>query len=378
MLCLRNHDDDGPLGAPHDCSQASPSPGQAKRRGRITIAAALTGSVVLLAACGSSGGSGSNKAGPLTFVSYGGPLQENLETAWQKPYTAATGTEFRNDGPSDPAKLKTMVEAGKVSWDVVDLGSSFAAQNCGTYVTKLDLSQVDTKKFPPGTVTDCGVPAFFYGLTFMYNTKKYGDNPPTKIADFFDTAKFPGRRLLPPDIDTGPLEDALLADGVPVGGLYPLDVNRALKKLDGIKADTTFAATNSQMQQAMVGDQVDMALIVTARAESAIKAGATFKPVWDKTILSSDSLVIPKGSPHVDEALKFITFTAEPAQSAKFTELASVLPSNSDAKPSLDETQDALNPNLPGRKDGVVVSDVSWWAKNLDAVTKQYAAWMAG
>jgi putative spermidine/putrescine transport system substrate-binding protein len=333
---------------------------------------------MLLAACGSGGGSASDKSGPLTFVSYGGALQENQTAAWQKPYTAATGTAFRNDGPSDPAKLKTMVEAGKVSWDVVDLGSSFAAQNCGTNVEKLDLSQIDTTKFPPGTVTDCGVPAFFYGLTFLYNTKKYGKNPPTRIADFFDTAKFPGKRMLPPDIDTGPLEDALLADGVPADKLYPLDVDRALKKLGTVKADTTFAATNSQMQQAMVGDQIDMALIVTARAASAIKAGATFQPVWDKTILSSDSLVIPKGTPRADEAMKFIAFTAKPEQSAKFTELASVLPSNSDAKPNFDEAQDALNPNLPERKAGVVVSDVTWWAQNLDAVTKHYAAWMAG
>jgi len=347
-------------------------------RNKITFTLALALSAVLLAACGSSGGSASDKSGPLTFVSYGGAFQDNQTAAWQAPYTAATGTAIRNGGPSDAPKLKTMVEAGKVSWDVVDLGSSFAVQNCGKYVEKLDMSQIDASKFPPGTVTDCGVPAYFFGLTFLYNTKKYGNNPPTKIADFFDTAKFPGTRMLPPEIDTGPLEDALLADGVPADKLYPLDVDRALKKLGTIRKDTTFAATNSQMQQAMVDDQADMVLTVTARAASALKAGATFEPVWDKTILSSDSLVIPKGTPHADAAMKFIAFTAKPEQSAKFTELANVLPSNSDAKPNLDEAQNALNPNLPDRKAGIVLSNVTWWAQNLDAVAKQYTAWMAG
>jgi putative spermidine/putrescine transport system substrate-binding protein len=346
-------------------------------RSKLTLIAAVTFSTTLLAACG-GGGSDGDKSGTLTFVSYGSAFQDNQITAWQKPYTAATKTAFRNDGPSDPAKLKAMVEASKVPWDVVDNTSAFAAQTCGRLLEKLDMSQIDVSKFPPGTVTDCAVPAYFYGLTFLYNTKKYGDKPPTRIADFFDTAKFPGVRMLPPEIAAGPLEDALLADGVPADKLYPLDVDRALKKLNSIRNDTTFAPTYGAMQQAMVGDQVDMVLTVTARATSAVQAGATFKPVWDKTILTSDSLVIPKGSTRVDAAMKFIAFTSQPEQSAKFTELANVLPSNSAAKPNLDDALSAMNPNLPERKAGIVVSDVHWWAQNLDAVTNKYTAWMAG
>lgn len=347
-------------------------------RNRFLVPAVLALSTTVLAACGGSGTESSGKSNALTFVSYGSAFQENQKKAWQEPYTAATGTTFRNDGPPDDAKVKTMVEAGKVSWDVVDTGSAFAAQNCGKILDKLDLTQVDTSKYPSGTVTDCGVPAYFYGLHFLYNTKKYGANPPTTIADFFDTAKFPGQRMLPPEVAAGIIDDALLADGVPADKLYPLDVARALKKLDTIKKSVTLAKTYGQMQQAMVDDQVDMVLTVTARATSALAAGATFKPVWDKTILTWDSLVIPKGAPNKDAAMKFIAFTAKPEQSAKFTELANVLPSNSDARPTLTEAQKQLNPNLDDRKGGVVLSDVKWWAENLDVVTKKYTAWQAG
>ncbi|MFI7124712.1 ABC transporter substrate-binding protein [Nonomuraea sp. NPDC050153] len=347
-------------------------------RNTFLVPAALALSATVLTACGGGDGATSAQSNSLTFVSYGSAFQENQKKAWQAPYTAATGTTFRNDGPTDEAKTKTMVEAGKVTWDVVDSGAAFAAQNCGKYLEKLDLSQFDTSKFPAGTVTDCGVPAYFYGLHFLYNTKKYGANPPTTIADFFDTAKFPGQRMLPPEVAAGILEDALLADGLPADKLYPLDVDRALKKLDAIKASATLAKTYGQMQQAMVDDQVDMVLTVTARATSSLNAGATFKPVWDKTILTWDSLVIPKGTPHKDAAMKFIAFTAKPEQSAKFTELANVLPSNSDAKPTLTAAQQQLDPNLDDRKSGTVLSDVKWWSENLDAVTKKYTAWQAG
>jgi putative spermidine/putrescine transport system substrate-binding protein len=47
---------------------------------------------------------------------------------------------------------------------------------------------------------------------------------------------FPGTRALRNDPQTV-LEAALLADGVPRDKLYPLDVDRAFKKLEQIKPD---------------------------------------------------------------------------------------------------------------------------------------------
>lgn len=345
---------------------------------RSTLMAALGCSALLLTACGNNGNNGTGSAKELTFVSFGGEFQENQEIAWQEPYTKETGITFRNDGPSDGAKLKAMVESGNVSWDVMDQGPAFAVQNCGKYLEELDLSLIDTASFPPGTVSDCAVPTFSYALTFLYNTKTFDDKVPTKIEDFFDTESFPGTRLLPPDISTGPLEVALLADGVAADELYPVDVDRALNKLGTIKESINFVGTNAEVQQAMMDDQVDMALVVTARATSAIKAGATFEPVWDKTIVSMDSLVIPKGAPNADEARKFIAFAVQAEQSAKFAELANLVPANLDAKPKFDEIQQALNPSLPEREAGMIYSDIDWWAENLTAVVEKYTVWMSG
>lgn len=342
------------------------------RRNTTTGCLALV--LVLATACGASGPS----APTLTFVSTGSSFQDNQKTAWQQPFTNETGTAFRNDGPVDEAKLRTMVEAGKVTWDAVDTSAAAAEQYCGTYLEKLDFSVVDRSAFPPGTVSECGVPAYYYSIIFMYDTRKFGANPPTKIADFFDPVRFPGRRIVPPEVAAGLLEDALLADGVPVEQLYPLDVDRALGKLDVIKSTTTFAKTYGQIQQSMVDGQVDLALVSTARAHQSLKAGAPFEPVWDKTIVNWNDLVVPKGSANRDLAMKFIAFTSRPEQSAKFSELASVQPVHESIKPKFDDVQRRIDAFSPEHKHSVVLGNAKWWAQNFDAVTKKFTAWMAG
>src|SRR5260370_15646052 len=57
-------------------------------------------------------------------------------------------------------------------------------------------------------------------------------------ADFWNTKRFPGGRSLRKDPRTT-LEFALLADGVPIDKLYPLDVDRAFRSLDKIAPSVT-------------------------------------------------------------------------------------------------------------------------------------------
>ncbi|WP_165975427.1 polyamine ABC transporter substrate-binding protein [Actinomadura rubrisoli] len=344
--------------------------------GTKTRAAAACLAVTAAAACGI--GNPESTSGTLTFVSTGSPFQDYQKKAWQDPFTAETKVKIRNDGPVDEARLRTMVEAKKVSWDVVDTSAAAAEQYCGKYVEKLDFSIIDKNAFPKGTVGECGVPAYFYSLIFMFDKKKYTGNQPTTITDFFDVKKFPGRRIVPPEIAVGLLEAALLADGVPRDKLYPLDLDRAFRKLEPIKKVTTFAKTYGQMQQMLVDRQVDMGLVLSARAYQALKAGAPFEPVWDKTVVNWDDLVVPKGAPNKEEAMKFIAFASKDKPSAKLAELASVQPINENITPNYDPFQQRINPYTPERRGSIVRSDSAWWGKNFDEVTKRYTAWLAG
>ncbi len=55
----------------------------------------------------------------LTVVSWGGASQENMRHTWFEPYSQMTGVKIVEDTwNGELGKLRSMVEAGQVSWDV--------------------------------------------------------------------------------------------------------------------------------------------------------------------------------------------------------------------------------------------------------------------
>jgi putative spermidine/putrescine transport system substrate-binding protein len=337
---------------------------------RVWVPAAL-----LLVACSGTGTSGSKA---LTFVSYGpGAYQGGQQQAWVAPFEKQTGAAVTVDSPSDNARIREMVDAGRVSWDVVDTDPFFAEKYCGQYTQKIDIGGL-ASGVRPGTLTDCGVPDAFFGLLFMYNTKTYRGKAPTRLADFFDPKAFPGKRSL---IDTAPtngrLEAALLADGVAPDKLYPLDINRALNVYGRVKSRTVFAQTFAQQQQAMVGGQVDLALVPSSRAYSVLESGGSFwEPVWDKTPVSWDDLVIPKGSPHAALAQDFIRFASQPPQAAQFASLAGLAPAITGAQVHYNALQQSLDPFDAQHEPLTVVMNKAWWVANIDEVTAAWSKWI--
>lgn len=365
---------------------------------RQIVAMAAVAAVALLAACSSSpspepsnapgGGSGGpsseaadNTPVNLTYVSYGGTGQDAQIKAWQEPYTAANpNVTFANTSPPDAAQVKAQVDAGQVTWDVVTTAPYLASQNCGTLYEELTIPDVDQSQFDKGEIGKCYVTDFRYALVFAYNADKFPDpsKAPKKVADFFDTKNFPGKRGVVPGIQDGVLEWALLADGVPADQLYPLDVDRALKKWDTVKSDTIFAANPGALLEAMTSGQVDMWLQVTARSQVALDNGLNMVPVWDQTLTSIDGIAIPKGSKNKEAAEKFISFMLKPEQSQKMSELSGTAPANNMAKPSLSANGEKVNAWGAANTGTRVQVDAEYWGEHFNDVSAQFTKWLNG
>ncbi|MFJ6653297.1 extracellular solute-binding protein [Microbacterium sp. NPDC091313] len=345
------------------------------KKSRIASAAAAVAALIALAGC--AGGSGGGEDGTLVYVSYGGAFQDAQAQAWQEGYTEETGTAFENTSPSDMAQIRAMVDAGATSWDVVDTNAYFPNQFCGKYFEKIDLSGIDTSQFEEGSVSDCAVPAERFALLLVYNTDTYGDNPPTSLADFLDTAKFPGQRATTREVSTGLLESILIADGVAPADLYPLDLDRAFAALDTIRSQTTFAENNGALQQLVSDGQADMALVVSARALTIARDDVPIEPVWGTTVTTFNSLTIPKGAPNVEGAQKFIAYATQPEQSAKFAELSGTSPANVEAQPAYDDLAEKFNAFAEGRTTTVQL-DAKWWSQNVADVQSRFTTWLAG
>jgi putative spermidine/putrescine transport system substrate-binding protein len=343
----------------------------------IAVTATLAASA-FATACG-SGSSADDGLVELTFVSYGGTGQESMIKAWQEPYTAANpNVTFVNTSPPDAAQVKAQVEAGAVTWDLVSTAPWLASQNCGTIYAKLTIPDLDESQFPPNLHGECFIADFRYSLIFGYNANKWPDpaTAPKTIQDFFDTEKFPGKRGVVPALQDGLLEWALIADGVDPEDVYPVDVDRALAKWDSIREHTTWAPNVGALLQLVTSEQVDMQVMVQARYQAALDAGAALVPVWDVTMTSVNGMAIPVGAPHQAEAERFMSFLLRPEPQAKMAELSGVAPSNLLSQPNLTDNGEKINAFGPANTGRNVAVDPIWWGQNWNQISEEFNRWL--
>ena len=108
------------------------------------------------------GFAGSVAAQDMVFTSWGGTTQDAQRTNWADGFSSESKINITQDGPTDYGKLKAMVEASNVTWDVVDVEGDYAVQagNAGI-LEKLDFSVIDKSKLDPRFVTDYSVGSFY-------------------------------------------------------------------------------------------------------------------------------------------------------------------------------------------------------------------------
>ncbi|MFD3484828.1 extracellular solute-binding protein [Streptomyces sp. NPDC058665] len=340
--------------------------------------ALVTAGTLTLTACGS--GSGSDDGRTLTWASTGGQFQEDEKTALQKPFTAATDTAFQNVSPADPAQVRAMVKSGRTIWDLANMSWIYAGAYCGTLYEKLDHPDLDRDLFPKGTTGDCFVPTYRFANVFSYNEDLFPGKKPSTIKDFFDTKGFPGKRIVFDYPKNGLLEAALVSDGVKPDELYPLDVDRAFRKLDTIKSRLIFAPSYGAVQQMLVDKQASMVITVTARAIAAADSGANLKAVWDFNTTDIGALVIPKGSPRSKLAQDAIAFAVEPEQAKEYAKLTGTAPARVDIDiNSVDysDRQKSFNAFLPDRG-RLTEQSKEWWIEHTDEVLERWTEWKVG
>lgn len=313
----------------------------------------------------------------VTFVSWGGDTQV-AQMLGLEGFAETSGAEVIEDGPTDGAKIKAQVESGSVTWDVVDIMDNWAVTNCGELLERIDYEIVDTSELMDGArPSDCGVPAIVTGNVLAYNEEKYGDDAPRTWADFFDTEKFPGKRGIYAGNPSVTFEAALLADGVAPEELYPLDVDRALRKLETIKDDIVFWDGGALVQQMMDSGQIDMGIIWSGRVYGAVKAGAPWAVSHEQPYLTYDFLVIPRGTQNPEAANALINYYIGAEQQAKVTERMTYPGVNRNARPQLDELTRAFQVDRPPFTDQQYL-DVEYWAENMDSLTDRWTSWING
>ena len=334
----------------------------------------------LLAACGGTSTSGSASPAAekvtLTFATYGGPYEEGQKKAWLDPYMKLhPNVTIVTDGPVDYAKIKAMVEANNVTWDVVDVGGDFGGQADSAILTPIDTSIVPAWKTPlPGVQnTTWRVGEQTGAYIIAYWSTEY-PNPPQNWVDFYDLKKFPGKRMHWKFVASGALESALVADGVPSDSLYPLDVDRALKKLTTIKKDIIWWETGAQSTQLLSDGEVKLGATWNGRSHAAKTAGKPVETQWNEEIMFRDFLVVPKGAKNVKAAMELIAYITAPENNAQLSYYYDNGPTTAGAENKIDP---ANKENLPTPYASTGINqDDAWWSENFASANKKFQTWL--
>ncbi|MFQ6241757.1 polyamine ABC transporter substrate-binding protein [Sinorhizobium meliloti] len=314
-------------------------------------------------------------AADLVFSSWGGTTQDAQKAAWADKFAEKTGINVLQDGPTDYGKLKAMVEANAVTWDVVDVEGDYAAQaGKKGLLEKLDFSVIDKSKLDPRFVTDYSVGSFYYSFVIGCN-KDVVDACPKTWADLFDTEKFPGKRTFYKWSAPGVIEAALLADGVPADKLYPLDLDRAFKKLDTIKGDIIWWSGGAQSQQLLASAEAPFGSLWNGRMTALAQSGINAETSWEQNITAADSLVVPKGAKNKEAAMQFIALATSAEAQAELASLTGYAPINLDSPKMMDPE---VAKTLPDAQTASQVNaDMNYWAENRDAIGERWYAWQA-
>src|SRR6476660_5555192 len=211
--------------------------------------------------------------------SWGGSYTAAQDAAFFKPFTAATGIQIRTVTPVAYGKIKAQVQSRTYEFDMTSVNSmQWLRASREGLAEPIDWTIVKKDALPPSAIVadGYGIAQNILGTALCYRSDKYRDGSPSSWADFWDVKKFPGSRSLCLSDSPRTLIFALLADGVPRDQLYPLDIDRAFKKLDQIKPHVkVWWRDGTQSQQLIRDGEVDMMSIWNARASELKQQGGS-------------------------------------------------------------------------------------------------------
>ena len=328
----------------------------------------------------------------LTVVNWGGAAARAHMLALVRPFEKRSGLSVTMEHyGGDLNDIRNQVEAANVKWDVVDFEYSDLIALCEQGY----LEPIDHSALPPGAdgtpaaadfmgdaLRDCAVGSVVWATVYAYSKVAFPENPPSTIGDFFDPARYPGKRGLRRD-PRGALEWALMADGVASDDVYPAlsqpeGIERAFAVLDGIKEELVWWSSGPQPARLLQAGEVAM---------SAAWNGRLYRPitewhhpidiVWDGQLWEIELWGIVKGTRHLDAALEFVRFATDTLRLADSARYISYGPVRKSANALI---PDEIRPHLPTSPENMKNAlryDSVWWAEHLEAMKLRFETWLA-
>jgi putative spermidine/putrescine transport system substrate-binding protein len=320
-------------------------------------------------------------SGVVRVCSYGGAFQDAQRKAYFEPFERLSGIKVVESQGPDPVKVKAMVDTKNIEYDIgqFDRASVINLQKKGDYWEEIDYSLVDTPNIDEHFRYKYSLDMLPYGQTYAYRTDVFGSAKPASWVDFWDTKKFPGARTMPAGSGglTPFLEAAVLASGVPMDKIYPIDIDKAYESLGKIKSAVVKWWEAGAIPAQMLNDkEAVLAVEWNGRVAPIQAAGAPVEVGWRQGALRTDAWAVTKGSPNRENAMKFIAFITLPVPQARLSMLIPYGFVNNAAAESMPPERLRTLPTAPDIKKDMFVYNSGWWADNRDKVLEKWPSWL--
>jgi len=318
---------------------------------------------------------------PVVFVTYGGSYGESVNKHLVKPFEKESGLTVKQGVSEALAAVKIQVQSKNVQFDLVELaGGDFLAGMRDDLFEPVDTSIVKLDKVPALAKHPNGIQYALFLSGMGYDRRKIPDaEAPKTWADAYDINRYKGMRALSKHISTTPtLENALLADGVPIDKLYPLDVDRALNSLKKLGKNIYWYENNQEPINFLQQQLGPIANVASGRVEIANRGGAGIGFVYNQLQLSGDYLTVPKGAKNKEGAFRLMNFIINNDQAAVnwMTDTTYML-SNEKAVALMPPDVAAKLPTSPAMKGKFFSKDIDWWGANFNTVTVRFQQFIA-
>ena len=309
---------------------------------------------------------------------WGGSWTVAEEAAFFKPFTDQTGIRVRTVAPVSYAKLKAQVQSGNYEWDITAITQAdlLRAEREGL-VEPVDWTVVKKDKLFPNAVYANGLAYCALGTNLAYRKDKFPQGGPKSWADFWDVKKFPGSRsMLNNAVRT--VQFALVADGVPVDKVFPLDIDRAFRKLDQIKPHIKVWWTQGNQSQQLLRDgEVDMIVMWNARASELQQQGYPVDLVWPGATITTTMWGVAKGASNRKPAWEFLQFAVQPKPQADFANKLYYGPTNPEAFKYIAPEVSRQLPTYPENVKVAIKPDTVAEADQTARIQERFTQWLA-
>jgi putative spermidine/putrescine transport system substrate-binding protein len=275
-------------------------------------------------------------------------------------------------------KLQLDALAGPHVLDVRLVDDQHGLEPVGVALEELDTSVIPLDRMEEGTATAHSFSSHRYGIVLAWDTDRFsGADAPTTMADLYDMQRFPGKRCMFGYPEFGAtLESALLADGVAPDDMYPLDVDRALAKLDTIKDDIVWWGSGDEAIQFLTSGECDLGIAWTGRLFDAItKDGADLDFTWNGAVYASGWYGIPTNAPNKEAAKAYLAhFIMNQEAQVEFLERFPYPPPIEGLEiPTSVEKWVPLGSNV----ENAFPEDDEWYSQNIEQLAARFTAWLS-